>query len=48
MDLRNSPLAKKPPADLPVIPGVTCAENTKVDEHHKAEPEPKPLTGKNF
>jgi len=42
MDLRNSPLAKTPPVDLPVIPGVTCAENTKV-ENRKPEPEIKPL-----
>jgi len=44
MELRNSPLAKTPPVDLPVIPGVTCAENTKV-EHRKPAPDPKPIAG---
>lgn len=46
MELRNSPLAKTPPVDLPVIPGVTnFGENVKVDEINKPIPEsvPKPV-----
>lgn len=47
MELRNSPLARTPPVDLPVIPGVTCAENTKVEVQRKVESEPKPIAGGN-
>ena len=29
MDLRNSPLARTPPSNLPMIPGVTCGSKVK-------------------
>lgn len=29
LQLRNSPLSKTPPKNLPFIPGVTCDENAK-------------------
>lgn len=39
LDLRNSPLSRTPPANLPSIPGVTCEENADTaipeEENHK-------------
>ncbi|XP_001623545.2 eukaryotic translation initiation factor 4E-binding protein 1 [Nematostella vectensis] len=37
LELRNSPLAKSPPANLPVIPGVTCEDNGKPEPEEKPE-----------
>ncbi|CAB4036045.1 Eukaryotic translation initiation factor 4E-binding 1 [Paramuricea clavata] len=32
MELRNSPLARTPPSNLPVIPGITCDSKVKPQE----------------
>ena len=48
MKMRNSPLAKTPPANLPVIPGVTVpkernARNSPEKEHHNGNEMPQKL-----
>jgi len=37
MKMRNSPLAKTPPANLPVIPGVTCPKDSNARKSPEKE-----------
>ena len=46
LDLRNSPLSRTPPANLPSIPGVTCEDNgdtTIHEEENQKVPESPPV-----
>ena len=36
--MRNSPIAKTPPTNLPVIPGVTCDAKPKMPSAQKTSP----------
>ena len=38
MQMRQSPLAKTPPANLPVIPGVTCPASTSPNKNCSTSP----------
>jgi hypothetical protein len=47
MELRNSPLARTPPSNLPVIPGITCEvkpQETIPEEHSPGVEEAKATT----
>merc|ERR1712071_596391 len=38
LQMRNSPIARTPPTNLPVIPGVTCDAKPKLPSAHKTSP----------
>ena len=40
MELRNSPLSRTPPSNLPMIPGVTCEGKGKPQERIPEEHSP--------